>query len=117
MENKRAKGTLYEDMAARYLQEQGYEILARNYRCRQGEIDMIVTKAGYLVFVEVKYRATGGSGGPLEAVDHRKQYRISRVADYYCMSHGLNQDQPCRFDVVAILDRKICHMENAFDYC
>ena len=60
--NKRKIGGQYEDLAAAYLREQGYEILERNYRDRLGEIDVIAREAGYLVFVEVKYRKDQRSG-------------------------------------------------------
>ena len=103
-------------MAAGKLQEAGYEILEKNYRCRQGEIDLVAKHRGYLVFVEVKYRKTGGSGAPEEAVDGRKQRAVSRAALMYLASHGLGTDTPCRFDVVAVEDREVRIYENAFSY-
>ncbi len=57
-QNKRQTGAAYEEQAARFLLEQGYQILERNYRCRQGEIDVIARDGSYLVFVEVKYRSS-----------------------------------------------------------
>ena len=57
--NRRRTGTAYEIMAADYLKTQGYQIIKQNYRCRLGEIDLIARDGPYLVFVEVKYRATG----------------------------------------------------------
>lgn len=114
--NKRQTGAGYEALAARWLQERGYEILERNYRCRQGEIDLIARDGRYLVFVEVKYRSRTGAGHPAEAVDARKQERISRTAFYYCYAHGIPETQACRFDVVSILDDRIEHIQNAFAY-
>ena len=71
--NKRQLGTVYEQKAAAYLQQQGYEILECNFRCRLGEIDIIAREGGYLCFVEVKYRSGDGYGSPLEAVGVYKQ--------------------------------------------
>ena len=65
--NKREVGSCYEELAAVYLQKKGYRVLERNYRCRQGEVDLICTQGPCLVFVEVKYRTDGRMGGPLEA--------------------------------------------------
>ena len=61
-------GTAYEKLAGAYLEQQGYEILEYNYRCRMGEIDIVARQDGYLVFVEVKYRADSTVGNPFEAV-------------------------------------------------
>ena len=83
--NKRAVGTAYEKLAGEYLRQQGYEILEYNFRCRMGEVDIVAKDGEYLVFVEVKYRSSGRSGSPLEAVDRRKQRIISKVASYYCL--------------------------------
>ncbi len=113
--NKRAIGTEYEMIAAKHLEKLGYEILARNYRCRAGEIDLIARHGGYLVFVEVKYRADARSGYGAEAVDHRKQERIVRVARWYLMEKHIPESQPCRFDVVSFLGAETSVIENAFD--
>ena len=100
--NRRQTGAAYERRAGEYLKTQGYELLAYNFRCRQGEIDIIARDGRYLVFVEVKYRKNGQAGDPLEAVDRAKQRRISRTAQYYCLTHGYGETTPCRFDVVAV---------------
>lgn len=112
--NKRQTGSRYEEEAAAYLTAQGYRVLERNYRCRQGEIDLICRHGRYLVFLEVKYRARETMGSPGEAVDSRKQERIRKSAAYYLYSHRLPEDTPCRFDVVGILGNKIELMQNAF---
>lgn len=114
--NKRAVGTAYEKLAGEYLKQQGYEILEYNFRCRIGEIDMIAKDGAYLVFVEVKYRSSGKSGNPLEAVNQRKQRVISKVASYYCLTHGYPDTKPCRFDVVAISGEEYTLIKNAFEY-
>lgn len=115
MVNRRETGAKYEQVAATYLQKQGYEIIEQNFRCRQGEIDIIAKDGEYLVFCEVKYRSSGQKGHPLEAVSVQKQHRISRTALYYMAKKGLI-DVPCRFDVVGILDKEIVLYKNAFDF-
>ncbi len=115
MKNTRQIGAYYEELATQYLEEKGYKILERNFYCRQGEIDLVAMDGAYLVFVEVKYRAGRGAGHPLEAVDVRKQNKISRAAVYYCYRHKIPDTRPCRFDVVSILDGEIEHIKNAFE--
>ena len=111
--NRREKGCQYEELAARYLISEGYQILERNYRIRSGEIDLIARDGAYLVFVEVKYRKNEESGSPLEAVDWRKQRTIIKVARYY-LYHMHYGEIPCRFDVVGICGDKIQHIKDAF---
>ena len=113
--NRRAIGTEYETLACEYLIRHGYQILCRNFRCRQGEIDIIARDRDYLVFIEVKYRHDEHEGDPAEAVDYRKQKKISRVAEYYCWKKQ-KLNQPCRFDVICVLGQEIRHIVNAFDY-
>lgn len=115
--NKREIGSLYEGRAAKFLEQHGLKILERNFRCRNGELDLIALDGIYLVFVEVKYRKTGKSGDSLCAVDSRKQRMISRTAQYYMKVHKWSFDKPCRFDVVGIDGNEIHWIKNAFDYC
>lgn len=114
--NKRAVGTAYEEQAVLFLQEKGYVILERNYRCRTGEIDIVARDGEYVVFVEVKYRSLGAFGSPEEAVDYRKQRVISRIALTYLLNHGCNTDVPVRFDVVSIEGKRLRHYRNAFPF-
>lgn len=116
MSNKRAVGADYERQAAEYLQSLGYRIIAKNFRCRLGEIDLIAREGDYLVFVEVKYRADGKMGQPQEAVGFRKQQKICRVADYYRMRYGVLDTQPCRFDVAACMGGTWEVIRDAFSY-
>lgn len=81
--NQRSVGARYEQVAGKYLEQQGYQILQYNYHCRQGEIDIIARDGEYLVFCEVKYRTDRRKGMPSEAVHIRKQQVISRCALYY----------------------------------
>lgn len=112
--NKRQLGEQYETMAVQYLTKAGYRVLERNFRCRTGEIDIIAKDGEYLVFVEVKYRSGRTCGSPLEAVDHKKQQTIIRVAQYYMMKHGYATQTNCRFDVVAIQGTEVTLVQNAF---
>lgn len=116
--NRRQTGAAYERRAGEYLKTQGYELLAYNFRCRQGEIDIIARDGRYLVFVEVKYRKNGQSGDPLETVDRAKQRRISRTAQYYCLTHGYGEMMPCRFDVAAVTgtDGEVRLVKHAFEF-
>lgn len=115
--NTRAVGADKEESAGQYLSQNGIRIKERNFRCRQGEIDIIGYDGEYLVFFEVKYRKDASKGSAAEAVDYRKQKKICRVADYYRMMHGCPDNVPIRFDVVAMDGGGIKWIKNAFDYC
>ncbi len=112
--NNRALGTQKENIAVEYLRKQGYTIIQMNFRCKQGEIDIIATDENYLVFVEVKYRADSHCGNPGEAIDFRKQKKIYRVAEYYLYNSRLSQDTPCRFDAVIIEGEDVTLIKDAF---
>ena len=114
--NKRRVGADKERQAAEYLTGKGMQVLETNFRCRQGEIDLICRHQGYLVFVEVKYRSAAEKGYALEAVDHRKQRRICRVADYYRYARGLGDETSVRYDVVGIQGSEIQWIQNAFPH-
>lgn len=90
-----------EDRAARYLSGRGYRILERNYRTRNGEIDLIALHRGEVVFVEVKTRTSDAFGAPELAVTPQKQRKMIKAALGYIKYKKLHQ-VPCRFDVVAI---------------
>ena len=113
--NKRETGGCYEEIAAGFLEKQGLEILKKNYRCRLGEIDLIAMDGDYLVFVEVKYRTGFQQGYAVSAVNRNKQWRISRVANYFLMKEVHSCEIPCRFDVVGIDGNKIHWIRNAFE--
>lgn len=112
--NNRRTGSAYEAVAASYLTARGYRVLERNFRCRQGEIDLIARDGRYLVFVEVKYRRSLAKGDPAEAVGPAKQKRIRQAAAFYLYSRGLTCDTPCRFDVVAITGEETALIRDAF---
>ena len=112
--NRRSIGAEQETKVQEYLQTLGYEIVARNFYTKHGEIDLIAKKDGYLVFVEVKYRADGRFGAPEEAVDFRKQKKIIAAAQYYLYKNRISFDTPCRFDVAGVVGEEIRVTENAF---
>jgi len=87
-----------EDRAAALLMRAGLRPMARNYRCRGGEIDLIMRDAEHLVFVEVRYRSHPAFGGALSSIGAGKRQRLIRAAQHYLMSSGWQG--PCRFDVV-----------------
>lgn len=112
--NTRAIGTQYETKAALYLEKKGYVILEKNFRTRYSEIDIIAKDGDTYVFCEVKYRSNNHFGSPFDAVDVRKQRRITRAAMYYCVSKNI-LNCPCRFDVIAIYGNdRIEHIEDSF---
>ena len=115
--NTRKIGTEKEEIACKYLIQNGVRIKERNFRCRFGEIDIIGYDREYLVFFEVKYRQGDSMGSAVEAVEYRKQQKICRVSDYYRMIHHCPTDTPVRFDVIAIDGDSIRWIRNAFDYC
>ncbi len=116
MKNKRQVGTEHEMQVAETLRQNGWQILAQNFRCRFGEIDLIAKEGNTICFLEVKYRQADQFGDPAQAVDHRKQKRISNAASYYLYSKHIPSDTPCRFDVAAVTPSGIRLIRNAFDY-
>ena len=113
--NKRKTGSAWEEAAVCWLQKAGVRILARNFRCSQGEIDIIGYHQDCLVFFEVKYRRDDRFGMPEEAVGRAKQKRICRCAKYYLYRHGYHT-QAVRFDVVAVCAETIRWHQNAFSF-
>lgn len=113
-------GAWGEALAANYLQKKRYRIVATNYRCRFGEIDLIAANRKYLVFVEVKLRKSNRFANAQEYVDRRKQERLRTTAEVY-LSQFPTQLQP-RFDVIEIYapegtattHPEIHHLEDAF---
>ena len=109
-----------EDYAVKFLKKNKYKILARNYRIRYGEIDIIAENKSYLVFVEVKTRHTDSLTQPYEAVDYRKQRRIIKAASAYLCEN--KTEKYCRFDICEVFVNsadlrleKINYIEAAFE--
>ena len=100
-DHRQSLGQSGEDLACTELERRGYAILARRYRSRFGEIDVVARDDQTIVFVEVKARAGDEFGGGAAAVTPWKQRRIAQMAVDYLSRNALN-DQPCRFDVVTV---------------
>lgn len=119
MGNARTRlGEIGEELAVRELEQRGYAVLARRYRRRSGEIDIVATDGPTVVFVEVKARDGRAFGGGLDAVTAVKRQRLIATARDFLARQGWH-DRPCRFDVVAIdlVDEvtRIAVIRNAFD--
>jgi putative endonuclease len=96
------RGKAAETQACRFLINHGLVLVDRNYRCRHGEIDLIMRDGRCMVFVEVRYRNKHRFAGGAETVDHRKQSKLTATAMHYLQSHPGAAARPARFDVVAI---------------
>jgi putative endonuclease len=116
MSDKIKKGKKGEDLAADFLSRQGYEIVERNFRYKRSEIDLIVRKENWLIFVEVKMRSSDAFGYPEEFVDYKKAKNIVYGAEQYTYENNYNGN--VRYDVVAITMRDgvpdLKHFEDAF---
>lgn len=105
-------GEAAEATACRFLRHSGYEIVARNWRTRTGEVDVIARDGDVLVFVEVKARASEAFGGPEAAVDWRKQRRLIAAARAFVAATAC--ELAMRFDVVSIRPNEIAIIQDAF---
>ncbi|OGS05583.1 MAG: YraN family protein [Elusimicrobia bacterium RIFCSPLOWO2_12_FULL_59_9] len=112
MSNK-SLGRESELLAARFLEERGYALQVHSYRSPFGEIDLVAQKRDILVFVEVKARSSGAWGLPEQAVDARKQAKMVKTALCY-IKHKALRPAAVRFDVIAIENGVVRHIENAF---
>lgn len=114
--NKRTEGARYETVAQEYLEKQGYRILARNFRSRRAEIDLIAREGKYLVFLEVKERSSDALGFGAESVNSNKQKKICAAARFFMHRFRMDPATPVRFDVVSIDGGRIRLIRNAFLY-
>ncbi|NGQ93916.1 YraN family protein [Brevibacillus sp. SYP-B805] len=116
---RKALGKWGEDQAVMYLQRKGLEIIARNWRTAQGEIDLVARDGRTLVFVEVRTRSGQAFGLPAESVDWRKRRKLREMALCYLQKEGVRSSS-IRFDVIGVLCQKgknsaeIIHVEQAF---
>ncbi|MBS1487748.1 MAG: YraN family protein [Bacteroidetes bacterium] len=114
--DKISKGKQGEKLAAEFLEKKGFEIVARNFRYRRSEIDLIVKKDNWLVFVEVKMRSSDAYGYPEDFVDNKKAKNIMEGAEEY--TYQQNWQGNVRYDIVSIRDlsgeKEIVHIEDAF---
>jgi putative endonuclease len=102
MAAKDALGRRGEDIAARHLVVAGLEVVERNWRCSQGEIDIVAREGTELVFVEVKTRSSVAYGHPLEAITPTKLARLRRLAGAWCEAHPEQRGQ-VRIDAIAVI--------------
>ncbi|NQX57409.1 YraN family protein [Paenibacillus qinlingensis] len=119
-DDRKMLGRHGEELAFGYLQEQEYQIIERNWRCRSGEIDIIAEKSNKLIFIEVRTRRPSKRFGTAkESVDYRKQAKVREIAQFY-MHRFHKYEQSIQFDVIAVemsesnTDPKIIHIQEAF---
>lgn len=105
------RGAEAEQRAATYLAARGLRLLARNWRCRLGEIDLVFLDGGTLVFVEVRARRSKGFGGAAESITTAKRARLRRAAEAYLAQSG--HRGPCRFDAVLIEGEQLIWLRDA----
>jgi putative endonuclease len=108
-------GKAAEELATIYLQKQGLTLLTSNYRCKYGEIDLVMRDGKSLVFVEVRLRSSARFGGAASSITQQKQRKIAITAESYLQQHG---NQACRFDAVLMDRSEPDHIEwikNAFE--
>jgi putative endonuclease len=117
-DDRRARGREAEDLAAAYLAERGYEVIARNHRIRRGEVDLVCREGDVLCFVEVRSRTSQAQGGPEETVGPVKARRVVAAATDWAVRNG-GLDRAIRFDVVAVTfgegAPRLEHFRGAFD--
>ena len=110
---RRALGAAGEAQAARWYEAQGFTVVDRNWRCREGEIDLVLASGRLIVFCEVKTRSSAAFGHPVEAITHVKQERLRRLAASWLDASAV-RPRDIRFDVAAILAGELEVFEAAF---
>lgn len=95
-------GRQAESLACEHLQRQGMRLLASNWRCRRGELDLVMLDGDTVVFVEVRCRRHQAWGGALESVDRQKRQRLAAAAEHFLQQEARWSRHPCRFDVIAV---------------
>jgi putative endonuclease len=111
---RRALGARGEDAVAAWYEQRGYGIVDRNWRCREGELDLVARRGDVVVFCEVKTRSSSAFGAPVEAVTWRKQQRLRQLARLWLMARGGVPPAGMRFDVASVLAGRIEIVEDAF---
>lgn len=111
------KGTFAEQIALNYLKENGLKLVDQNYRCRLGEIDLIMREEPYLVIVEVRSRSNISFGGGAASITYEKRQKIIKATSHYMIKYRIEDKFPIRFDVICIDGKssKITWLKNAFD--
>ena len=115
----RAQGRWAEDIALDHLRSRGLALVARNYRWRGGELDLVCLDRAVLAFVEVRYRQQGAMVGAAESVDARKQRKLRTTASHFLATHREHAERVCRFDVVSVSGSeqapRVDWLEDAFE--
>ena len=111
---RRALGAGGERAVAEWYEQRGYQVVARNWRCRDGELDLVLRKGRTLVFCEVKSRSSVAFGAPVEAVTRAKQARLRRLAALWLEEQPRARSSELRFDVASVLAGEIEVLEGAF---
>ncbi len=111
--NTRVIGALKEDMAISYLVDNGFKIIERNFKCKIGEIDVIAKKDKVIRFIEIKYRTGNVAGGAYYAISKQKLIKISKIANFYIMTHP-KIDSTYSIDAIIIDNDNIEYLENVF---
>ncbi|MYH72758.1 MAG: YraN family protein [Acidimicrobiia bacterium] len=114
MAYKQALGRWGEDRVVRWYRRHGFEVLDRNWRCRHGELDVIVRRGSVVAVCEVKTRSSNAFGAPAEAVGWHKQRRIRRLAAQWLSEQERRGAVQLRFDVAEVMGREIRVIESAF---
>jgi putative endonuclease len=109
-------GLAAEKLAATFLAERGLKLVTQNFHCRFGEIDLVMTEATTLVFIEVRLRSNARFGSAALSITPQKQQKLILTAQYYCQQHAIQS--PCRFDVILMHKAELSAIEwikNAFE--
>lgn len=105
MYQRHETGKIGEDLVVKYLEQNGYTIIERNFECRQGEIDIIAKDKEEIVFIEVKTRTNENYGKPKEAVDETKKKHIYKSSEFYVYINHL-ENEPIRIDVIEVYKKQ-----------
>lgn len=108
-----ALGAAGEQLAADWYEANGYQVIDRNWRVREGELDLVVRRARTIVFCEVKSRTSTAFGHPVEAVTHDKRHRIRKLAAQWLQTSPVRPSS-IRFDVASVLDGELDVIQGAF---
>ena len=115
-----SSGKAAEELARQHLLQHGLKLLAQNWSCRLGELDLVMLDADTVAVVEVRYRRHSAWGGAVESVDARKREKLTRAAMHFLQQESRWAKHPCRFDVIAINAEgnpapRLNWIQNAFD--
>jgi len=118
--SRQQAGQAAERHALEHLQGQGLQLLAQNWRCKGGELDLVMLDSDTVVFVEVRYRLHANFGGALGSIDERKQDKLVLAAESFLHKETRWANHPCRFDVIAVQGRghqgqALQWLKNAFE--